>query len=128
MDDHERLGALGKRVRLRREARGLSIDQAAELGTMSPVTWSRVEQGKKVRGLTYGAVDDVLSWPEGACKEFLASETEPVPVVRRDPNVRGDDESQIDWMRRQFALFMQDETRRTELEQIFERWGGKDTG
>jgi len=58
---------LGARVRRRRESLGLTIDQAADAGTISPVTWSRVELGRTVRGLSYGAVDTVLSWSEGAC-------------------------------------------------------------
>lgn len=68
---------LGVRVRRRRESLGLTIDQAADAGTISPVTWSRVELGRTVRGLSYGAVDAVLSWAEGACKRFLADGTEP---------------------------------------------------
>lgn len=77
MDQQEALSALGDRVRRRRERLGKSIDSAAADGKVSPVTWSRVELGRKVRRLSYGAVDRVLDWPEGACVDFLDSGKEP---------------------------------------------------
>lgn len=78
MSDLEDRAGLGERVRRRRERLGLTIDEAAERGPVSPVTWSRVENGGKVRRLSYGAVDRVLDWPEGACVDFLQHGTEPV--------------------------------------------------
>lgn len=70
--------ALGTRVRARREALGLTIDQAAaRADNMSPTTWSRVEAGKTVRGLTYGGVDKVLRWVPGSCTRFLHEGVEP---------------------------------------------------
>lgn len=80
MDKQERLNELGELVKDRREALGLTIDQASELAPMSPVTWSRVEAGRSVRGLTYGAVDDVLGWAENSCTRFIK--------IRREPAAR----------------------------------------
>lgn len=80
MSTEEAKGALGARVRRRREAFGLTIDQAAVRGEMSAVTWTRVEHGKKVRGLTYSGVDRVLMWKPGSCAEFLLRGAEPVPI------------------------------------------------
>lgn len=128
VDDQERLRALGKRVRRRREARGLTIDEAAGLAPMSPVTWARVEHGKRVRGLAYGAVDDVLGWQEGACYAYLATGDEPTPVVERDPDVRGEDETDLEWMDRQYELSKHDQRKRTILENLFESWGGQGAG
>lgn len=44
---------------------------------MSPVTWIRVEAGKKVRGLTYAGVERALGWEPGSCARFLATGQEP---------------------------------------------------
>lgn len=85
MDQQHDLAALGDRVRRRRERLGMSIDTAAEMGPVSPTTWSRVELGRKVRRLSYGAVDRVLKWPEGACMDFLQSGIEPRAVISDDP-------------------------------------------
>lgn len=76
MDDNAR-EQLGRRVRRRRVNLGLSIDEAAELGTMSPTTWSRVEAGKTVRNLTYGGVDRVLQWGAGTAEAFLTGDEPP---------------------------------------------------
>lgn len=38
---------------------------------MSPVTWTRVEDGLSVRMLTYSGVETVLEWPSGGIKAFL---------------------------------------------------------
>jgi len=73
---------LGERVRQRREVLRLSIDEAAARAPMAATTWTRVEQGKAVRGLTFSGVDKVLSWNEGACKAFLASGIRPTVVHR----------------------------------------------
>jgi transcriptional regulator with XRE-family HTH domain len=82
MDQQQALTALGEHVRRRRERLGMSIDEAADAGGVSPVTWSRVELGRKVRRLSYGAVDRVLNLPPGACIDFLQS-GEPLPSGKR---------------------------------------------
>ncbi|RBQ21526.1 hypothetical protein DP939_02120 [Spongiactinospora rosea] len=64
--DQEARKRLGEAVRRTRTAVGLSIDQAAEAGGMSPVTWSRVEQGKAVRELSYAGVERVFGWTAGS--------------------------------------------------------------
>lgn len=58
--------ALGRAVKRGREARRLSIDNAADAAPMSPVTWSKVERGERVRGLTYAGIEKVLGWAPGS--------------------------------------------------------------
>ncbi|GAA2455477.1 hypothetical protein GCM10010191_88390 [Actinomadura vinacea] len=57
-----------------------TIAWVAGQAPMSPTTWSKVEQGGKVRDLTYNAVDRVLQWKEGACERFLRDAEEPQPA------------------------------------------------
>lgn len=75
---------LGRYVRRRRIDLGLSIDDArAAAGGMSATTWSRVEKGQTVRGLTYGGVDQALKWTSGSSEETLTG-GEPTPLEDRD--------------------------------------------
>lgn len=67
-DDRTRLGRAVKRAR---EALRLSIDGAAEAARMSPVTWSNVEQGKRVRDLTYAGIERALGWTSGSVDSIL---------------------------------------------------------
>jgi len=62
---------LGQLVRQRRDELGLSKDRAAAEAGVSPVTWTRVEDGAKVRILTYAGVERVLGWRPGACESYL---------------------------------------------------------
>jgi transcriptional regulator with XRE-family HTH domain len=82
--DPARRAPLGERVKRRRLALSLSIDQAAEMGDrMSATTWTRVEQGKPVRELSYAAVDRVLRWQTGSCVGFLEDGAEPTELLHR---------------------------------------------
>lgn len=47
---------------------------------MGPTTWTRVEQGKRVRGLTLPGIDRVLGWAENASRDFLSGGPEPAAV------------------------------------------------
>lgn len=47
---------------------------------MGPTTWTRVEQGKPVRGLTLPGIDRVLGWAENASRDFLSGGPEPTAV------------------------------------------------
>lgn len=83
-DDAARV-RLGRYVRRRRIDLGLSIDEAAILGgKMSPTTWSRVEQGKKARELTYGGVERALKLASGSVRAILAG-GEPTPTETEAP-------------------------------------------
>jgi transcriptional regulator with XRE-family HTH domain len=62
---------LAERVHRRRLELDLSINAAARLGSMSPITWSRVESGKSVRELTYAGVDRALNWETGTAERLL---------------------------------------------------------
>lgn len=63
---------LAKAVERRRTALNLSIKAAATLAPMSPITWTRVENGQHVRGLTYAGIDRVLRWEPGSASDVLA--------------------------------------------------------
>lgn len=78
--DDARRRSLGTLVRQRRELLGLSIDEAASRAPMGPTTWTRVEQGKPVRGLTLPGIDRVLGWAENASRDFLSGGPEPTAV------------------------------------------------
>lgn len=67
----EMLSALARHVRLRRRALGMSIEDAAESVSMSPVTWGRVEKGLPVRSLTHSGVERALQWRPGSVETVL---------------------------------------------------------
>jgi transcriptional regulator with XRE-family HTH domain len=71
------LAVLGVAVRTARQWAGLTIEEAARRGGLSPVTWARVEKGAAVRGLTYAAIERALGWASGAVDAVLAG-AEPV--------------------------------------------------
>lgn len=70
-DTDEGRARLGRAVKSRREQRRLSIDNAADAAPMSPVTWSKVERGERVRGLTYAGIEKVLGWLPGSVETVL---------------------------------------------------------
>lgn len=55
----------GEAVRLQRIARQLTVADAARLAGIAPNTWSRIEDGRPVRKLTWPKVDDVFKVPAG---------------------------------------------------------------
>lgn len=64
-------------VRASRLAQRLSIDEAAASVGMSPVTWTRVEQAKTVRSLTYAGIERALGWPSGTLESLASGGTPP---------------------------------------------------
>ncbi|MER6828791.1 hypothetical protein ABT352_22610 [Streptosporangium sp. NPDC000563] len=66
--DYDRLAEM---VKSRRLSLRLSINGAARQGAMSPITWTRVERGFKVRELTYAGVDRALDWEQGSAARVL---------------------------------------------------------
>lgn len=67
--DRERLAFL---VRERRLGLQLTKDEAAAIAKVSPVTWTKVETGQKVRDLVLYAVDRALGWQVGSSERVVA--------------------------------------------------------
>jgi transcriptional regulator with XRE-family HTH domain len=85
------LRRLGAAVRSARARIGLTIDEVADQGGVSPTTWGKVERGEDgVRRTTYAIVERVLGWEAGSVEIVLdggepvqGSEPATVPRVRR---------------------------------------------
>lgn len=56
----------GRLVKYERLARGMSMDDAAAAGSLSHMTWRRIERGLSVQSRTYLAVDKAFSFQEGS--------------------------------------------------------------
>lgn len=82
-------------MRLRREALGRPIDEIAADSDISAVTWSRIEHGRTVRGLSYGAVDKSLGWAEGSAAAFLQNGTPPRTAGPVGPPDRDDMQAEL---------------------------------
>lgn len=78
------LVTLGAYVRSARLLLKRSKDDLAATAGMSPVTWTRVEDGKPVRALTYAGIEQALGWTPGSCARFLKTGEAP-PVVDEVP-------------------------------------------
>lgn len=70
---------LAKYVRERRLELGLAIKRAAAQAGMSKDTWTRIERGETVRGMSYAKVDTTLGWAVGSCEAILRG-SEPLPT------------------------------------------------
>ena len=99
MDREEARQALAERVRRRRLTLGWSIDDAAERGSMSPTTWTRVEEAKKVRDLTYAGIERALGWQQGSV-DLIAEGGEAREVEGAQGTVRSSEESALKVARR----------------------------
>lgn len=75
-DMREMVASLVRKTRLTRE---MSMEQAAEAGGVSHVTWRRIENGLPVKPNTYRAVDKFLGAPTGTAA--LAVERGSLPPV-----------------------------------------------
>lgn len=80
--DDERRTELGRLVKTRRLALKMGVDVAASRAGMSPVTWTRVESGERVRALTYAGIDFAVAWMTGGSLRFI--ETGQLPVTADD--------------------------------------------
>ncbi|MFI7249825.1 helix-turn-helix domain-containing protein [Micromonospora chalcea] len=69
LDDRRR--TLGREVRNRRRAVGLTIDRAAKRAPMSPETWRKVEIGERAKAFSYAGIERVLRWPTGTIEGFI---------------------------------------------------------
>lgn len=67
------LEALGRQVRERREALGLSIRQAATAAGVTRITWTDIEQAKRARvqRRTLDAIDRGLRQPTGTSASYI---------------------------------------------------------
>ena len=72
-DETTRRQEVGALVRRARHRLGLTIDDAAKLVSMSPVTWGNVEAGQRVRPLTLARIEKALSWPPECIEGYLSS-------------------------------------------------------
>jgi hypothetical protein len=73
-----RLADLAELVRKQREGERLSVDVVAERAAMSAVTWTKVERGQPVRGLTYAGIEIAFGWERGAINDYLTGGPSPV--------------------------------------------------
>ncbi|MEU4406294.1 hypothetical protein AB0F88_17365 [Streptosporangium sp. NPDC023963] len=85
-------GRLAAAVKKRRLALRLSLAGAARQGTMSPITWTRVENGLNVRELTYAGIDYALRWELGSSVRVLEG-GDPAPLPPGEATPDAPDES-----------------------------------
>ncbi|MFC4146577.1 helix-turn-helix domain-containing protein [Micromonospora mangrovi] len=71
LDLDDRRQALGREVRNRRQAAGLTIDRAAKQAPMSPETWRKAETGERLKAFSYAGVERVMRWPAGTIERFI---------------------------------------------------------
>lgn len=74
---------LASSVRVRRGELGLSVDEAARRGSISAVTWTRVERGQPVRNVSYRGIERALGWSLGSADAIMEG-GDPTPDVRGD--------------------------------------------
>lgn len=55
----------GRTIQRERTRRGWTADEAAKRAQVAPKTWKRLEDGKRVQGLTLNKVDKLFGLPEG---------------------------------------------------------------
>lgn len=63
---------LGKAIKARREALGMTQAEAAARARMSMNNLSRIERGNPARGVTYFAIEGALRWAPGTCRDVLS--------------------------------------------------------
>lgn len=118
-------------VLIRRAAKaiGMSPEKAAPLtGVIKPSQWRNIESGKT------SAKDDVLAHMAYVVRlqpEDLeqVGRTEAAEILRlikrdreRDPEVKGEDESGVEWRDRQYRRWREDRDKGQALDQIFRTW------
>lgn len=97
--------------------------QTVSAGVQIPVrgpadTIARMAQ---VAGVSPDELDD-------AGRDDAAAELRTLLKPERDPDVRGEDETALEWMDRQYELWKQDRDKRILLKGLFESWGNRDAG
>ena len=77
--------ALGRRIRARREALGLSVRQAAADASVTRATWNAIELGQRaeVRRRTLDSIDAGLRQPLGTSATFIGQTIGDVPGKER---------------------------------------------
>lgn len=92
----ERKRELGQRIRLLRDTRGITVEQAVVLAEeqhgikIHSNTWSNVESGTAGGGRTYAAIELVLQLERGACKSYVDDGGELPEVIK--PDDKSDDD------------------------------------
>ena len=81
MKTSARLLELGAEAQRRRRALALTVDAASEQAGVSPTTWTNLEKGKPVRGLSAAAIERVLGYRDGAFDAFVNAGT---PLTLRE--------------------------------------------
>lgn len=74
---------LGVLVTDRRTELGLQVKPAARLAGIAYDTWKKVEDDQPVRDTTYAAIERVLRWKNGSCRNVLNG-GEPIPLPDDD--------------------------------------------
>ncbi|MFF2383663.1 hypothetical protein [Streptomyces sp. NPDC058108] len=73
--DESALQRLAKLVEQRRVALKMNKIDVARAAEVQINTYSKVEDGKPVRPMTYGKIEDVLGWAHGSCSDILRGAT-----------------------------------------------------
>lgn len=69
--DESALQRLATLVIQRRSSLGMNKIDVARAAQIQINTYSKVEEGKSVRPVTYGKVEPVIGWAKGSCLEIL---------------------------------------------------------
>ncbi len=126
-DEHRtRLAAF---IEGRREELRLTWNEVAVLAGLSKEGLRNLRTGRTgaIRPLTRRGLEDALRWETGSVTAILAG-GEPVAKAELDPDVRGPNETGIEWMDRQYELWKQDRDKRALLKGLFESWGERHAG
>jgi transcriptional regulator with XRE-family HTH domain len=81
--DESALQRLATLVTRRRVELGMNKIDVARAAQLQINTYSKVEEGKSVRPTTYGKIEPVLGWANGACSDILDGATAATAVERR---------------------------------------------
>ncbi len=99
--DAAALHRLADYIRRRRVELNMNKIDVAKAADITPNTYTKVEDGKPVRALTYGKIEAVLQWASGSCQEVLRGR-EPTQTERltdgvvTSPVTNGDLEGDIE--------------------------------
>jgi hypothetical protein len=106
-EEDDRRESVGRAVLARRLELGLTKEEASRRGLLNSITWTRVEEGKRVRDDSYAKVETALQWPPGR----LAAELGRTNIARIEAGADGQIvvrshewyEQERDWVRQNFG-------------------------
>lgn len=125
---YERLSSL-----MMARLRDLGMKTWRDLSTKAGISYETlraVRAGSNPSDGTVYALEKALRWAPGSFNAILADGL-PTPLATSDsaseldPDVRGEDETALEWMDRQYELWKQDRDKRTLLKGLFESWGNR---